>query len=299
MSECETEYVDGDEQKPKRARTRFLKRFIMSSDRHSFISRVYDLSIVGMNFDSYAGLAQYPDCKYVIDTNYWLTGLARRVESLNMVGNMLWLDPVPKNFRNLALTRYEWLTVTTDVFLTRYISVIDCALLLVNEVYRFGLEPKKCTLQSLKKRELPSAVADHLKLMIDEQEVLRNERNSRIHHGEEREFTDDDQTFKTASLYNDKFHGMKGTDRYGRRINVDRSFKEGLVSIQRDFNRSTRLLKKQLDNLYDLLWDEFEDRFGPLIAAATHGLNAGARRNNTSQRAHGEAGSTSDIEAPS
>jgi hypothetical protein len=282
MSEYQTEYVGGDEQKPKRARTRFLERFIMSSDMHSFIGRVYDLSIVSMNFDSYDDLAQYPDCKYAIDTNYWLTGLARRVESLNMVGDMLWLDPVPKNFRDLALTRYQWLTVTTDVFLTRYISVIDCALLLVNEVYRLGLEPKKCKLQNLNKRGLPGAVADHLELMLDEQEVLRNERNSRIHHGEEREFTDDDQTFKTASLFNDKFHGMKGTDRYGRRINVDRSFKEGLVSIQRDFNRSTRLLKKQLDNLYDLLWEEFDDHFGALIAAATHGLNAGARRNNTS-----------------
>lgn len=283
MSEYQTEHVGGDEQKPKRARTRFLKRFIMSSDMHGFIGRVYGLSIVGMNFDNYDELAQYPDCKYAIDTNYWLTGLARRVESLNMVGNMLWHNPVPKSFGDLALTRYQWLTVTTDVFLMRYISVIDCALLLVNEVYRFGLEPKKCTLQNLKKRGLPGAVADHLELMLDEQEVLRNERNSRVHHGEEREFTDDDETFKTASLFNDKFHGMKGTDRYGRRINVDRSFKEGLVSIQRDFNRSTRLLKKQLDNLYDLLREEFEDHFGPLIAAATHGLNAGARRNNTSQ----------------
>ena len=79
--------------------------------------------------------------------------------------------------------------------------------------------------------------------MLDQQEALRNERNSRVHHGEERYFTDDDETFKTASLFNDKFHGMKGTDRYGRRINVDRSFKEGLVGIQRDFNGSTRLLK--------------------------------------------------------
>lgn len=149
MSECQTEYAGGNEPKPKRARTRFLKRFIISSDMHSFIGRVYDLSIVGMNFDSYDELAQYPDCKYAIDTNYWLTGLAMRVESLNMVGSMLWLDPVPKNFRDLALTRYQWLTVTTDVFLTRYISIIDCAFLLVNEVYRLGLEPKKCTLQNL------------------------------------------------------------------------------------------------------------------------------------------------------
>jgi len=61
-----------------------------------------------------------------------------------------------------------------------------------------------------------------------------------------------------------------------------------LVGIQRDFNGSTRLLKNQLDNLYDLLREEFEDNFGPLIAAATHGLNAKARRNNISD-AHARA----------
>lgn len=71
--------------------------------------------------------------------------------------------------------------------------------------------------------------------------------------------------------------GVVGQDRYGRTIDADRSFKEGLVGLQRDFNRSTRLLLKQLDPLYDLLWYEFEDHFGPLIAAATHGFNAKAR----------------------
>lgn len=282
MSEYQTKYVDDSVLKPRRARTHFLRRFIISSDIHGFIGRVYDLSIIGMKFDSYNELARHPDCKYVIDTNYWLTGLVRRVESLNMVGDMLWLDPVPKDFGDLALTRYQWLTVTADVFLTRYISVIDCALLLVNDVYTLGLEPKKCTLENLKKRGLPSAVADRLELMLDQQEVLRFERNRRIHHGQERAFTDDDQTFQTASLFNDRLKGMKGKNRHGGRINVDRSFKEGLVSLQRDFNGSTRRLKKQLDNLYDLLWEEFEAHFGPLIGASTHGLNTASQRNYTS-----------------
>jgi hypothetical protein len=71
---------------------------------------------------------------------------------------------------------------------------------------------------------------------------------------------------------------MTGTDRYGRRINVDRSFREGLVGLQRDFNKSTRVLLRQLDCLYDELWQEFEARFKPRFAAATHGLNGGAPR---------------------
>lgn len=109
--------------------------------------------------------------------------------------------------------------------------------------------------------------------MIEEQEGIRAERNARVHHGFERDFTDDDTTFKTASAFNDQ---LKGTDRFGRKIDVDLSFRAGLVSLQRDFNRHVPALEKQLDQLYDLLWDAFEERFGPLIAAATHGMNARA-----------------------
>jgi hypothetical protein len=244
----------------------------MSSDNHRFIGRIYDLSIVGLNFNRYEDAAQYPDCEYALGTNYWISRLAARVESLNLVGDMLWLEPYP-NFNGFPITRYDWLTVVTDVFLMRYVSVIDCALLLVNVVFRHGLNPEKCTIGKLRTMGIPATVNEHLQKMLDEQETLRLERNSRIHHGKERQFTEDDQTFRMAASF-----GVFGRNRHGRKINADRSLKEGLVGLQRDFNRSTRLLAKQLDVLYDLLWQEFEIHFGPLIAAATHGFNAGARR---------------------
>jgi hypothetical protein len=271
---------------PRRSRTRFFSRHVISSDKHGFVGRVYDLSMIGLHFDSYDELSRYSDCKYAYDTNYWLSNLVTRVESLNMAGNMLWLDPVPKTFGNLPLTRYEWLSVATDVFLMRYVSVIDCSLLLVNQVFRLGLAPTECTMPQLRRKGLPSSVNDHLRLMRNEQETLRLERNARIHHGDEREFTDDDHAFKTASLLCDRYNGVRGSDQHGRRINVDRSFKEGLVGLQRDFNKSTRLLQQQLIGLYDLLWKEFEDHFGPLIRAATQGLNAGAK---STSRPTGEA----------
>jgi hypothetical protein len=43
-----------------------------------------------------------------------------------MVGAMLWTTKVPKNFKEFPISRYEWLTVSADVFLARYISVVDC-----------------------------------------------------------------------------------------------------------------------------------------------------------------------------
>lgn len=263
----------GDGVPPKRPNTRFLRRYIMRSDHHGFVGRIYDLSIVGLRFDSYEEVSQYPDCKYALDTNWWVTSLAARVESLNLVGDMLWLEPYP-DFEKFPITRYDWLTVTTDVFLMRYVSVIDCALLLVNEVFRLGLDARQCTIGKLRKKGIPTVVDDHLQKMLDEQEALGVERNSRIHHGSEREFTEDDMTFRMASQFR-----VIGKNGVGRPINPDRSFKEGLVVLQRDFNRSTKLLQKQLDPLYDLLWDEFEGHFGPLIASATHGFNAGSRAN--------------------
>ncbi|HYG47607.1 MAG TPA: hypothetical protein VD846_06660 [Allosphingosinicella sp.] len=245
---------------------------------HGFVGRVYGLSIVVYHFDSYDDLAKHPDCKYAYHVNEVLHRIARRVESLNLVGSMLWPEPVPADFRNFAISRYEWLTISADGFLIRYISVVDCALLLVNEVLELGLKPHQCTLHRLKKRGIPATIAAILEAMLADQGALRGERNARVHHGEERAFTQDDLTFKTAAIFENRTpQGMAGTDCFGRPINLERMFREGLVGLQREFNRSTRILVRQLDRLYDALWDEFEDRFSPRIRAATHGFNVGRR----------------------
>ncbi len=71
---------------------------------------------------------------------------------------------------------------------------------------------------------------------------------------------------------------------HGRRINVKRSFKEGLIKLQREFNTATRKLVRHLDAFYDLVGIEFESRFAPRIRAATHGLNAGGRAREVSNK---------------
>jgi hypothetical protein len=140
--------------KPKRTRLKFLVRHVLTSDTHGFVGRIYDLSIVAMHFDNYEALAIYPDCKYAIDVNEALTRLVARVESLNFAGNILWPESMPQNFRAFPVSRYEWLTVAADVFLMRYISVVDCALLLVNEVLELGLDRHACTLRNLRTKGL-------------------------------------------------------------------------------------------------------------------------------------------------
>jgi hypothetical protein len=44
--------------------TRFLKQYVLSSDSHAFVGRIYDLSIFAMHFDSYEDLAKHADGKY-------------------------------------------------------------------------------------------------------------------------------------------------------------------------------------------------------------------------------------------
>lgn len=256
---------------PKRVRAKFYVRHILPSDDHDFIGRIFDLSIVGYHFDSYDDLAKHPDCKYAYDLNYEVSNLARRVESLNLVGDMLWPEPVPKNFSQFPVSRYEWVTLAADVFLMRYISVVDCAMLVVNEVYETGLDATKCTIANLKKAGVPVPVVDQLEAMLRDQGALRPERNRRFHHGAERSFTQDDQTFKMASLFEHRQGGVNGTDTFGRRINVERSFREALVELQKEFNAATRRLVRQLNQLYDLLHPEFEDRFIPRFRAGPFG----------------------------
>ena len=247
---------------------KFLKPYVLPSDGHKFVGRIYDLSIVEMHFESYEDLSKHADCKYAYDVNYVLSLLTRRVESLNMVGGMLWPTNMPKNFKKFPVSRHEWLTVSADVFLARYISVVDCAIILVNEVFECGLSPKACTIQNLKKRPVPREFLAHLGKMIDDQGVLREERNRRFHHGLERAFSSDDQMFQIAALSEHRSIGL--ADANGRPIPVERLFREGLVELQRDFNGVMRKVEKQLDHLYDMLHPEFELRLASRRSVRPH-----------------------------
>ncbi len=247
--------------------TRFLKQYVLPSDNHAFVGRIYDLSIVAMHFDSYENLAKHADCKYAYEVNYALSMLTRRVKSLNMVGGMLWPTSMLKSFKEFPVSRYEWLTISADVFLTRYISVVDCAIILVNEILECGLSIEACTLTNLKKKSIPQAILHHLGVMIEDQGHLRKERNGRVHHGAERGFSSDDQMFRTGALFEHRFHGARGSN--GRPLPVGRLFREGLVELQREFNGVMRTVVKQLDCLYNMLYPEFESRFSPKFRAGT------------------------------
>lgn len=256
-------------ERPKRTRTTFLKRYILPSDDHSFVGRIYDLSIVGMHFETYEELSKHPDCKYAFRVNHFLSALTQRVESLNMVGDMLWPENLPDNFKSFPLSRYEWLTVSADVFLMRFVSVADCVMILINEVFECGLDAKDCIPARLKKAGVPKPFLDFLDEMIADQGTLRHERNGRVHHGAERGFSSDDQTFRFGSNFEHNHNGAVGAN--GRPLPVNRLFREGLVELQREFNGMMRKLVHRLNEVYDMLGPEFEATFAPRFRAGPFG----------------------------
>jgi hypothetical protein len=214
-----------------------------------------------MHFESYEDLSKHADCKYAYDINHALSALTRRIESLNMVGSMLWPTKLPGNFKGFPLSRYEWLTVSADVFLLRYISVVDCASILVSEIFECGLPFVTCNITNLKKKSVPNPIIIQLNRMVADQGLLRSERNSRFHHGFEREFSSDDLMFRTGALFEHRFNGALAED--GQMLPMEALFREGLVELQREFNGVMRTAVKRIEKFYDALYPEFEQRFSP------------------------------------
>lgn len=259
--------------------TRFLKRYIIEPDGNDFVGRVYDLSIVDLHFETWAEIERYPDCLYVLSVNEILSNLVRRMESLNMAGDMLWpeLDFI-RNF-DLPISRFDWLNVSADTFLMRIVSVYDCALLLTNEVYETQLKPRECNLSALERNGVPLPIIELLRKVAHDGENLRYERNLRAHRGVERPLSSDDTTFKFAGhMEKNNGRGVKGTDQHGRRINTQRYLKEGLVYLQREFNKSGRVLVKNINQLFELLNDEFDPRFSAKFNDPISGYGAKSRK---------------------
>ena len=208
-------------------------RFIVSSDNHEFIGRIYDLSIVGMYFDGYEEADNYPDAKYVLDVNERTSLLTRRVELLNHVADLLW-SKAPVKIEALPTSAYEFCNLIQDAFLMRTISILDCCCLLAVEVLELNIRPREASIKNIERLSRNHPICGKLQELSDFQLDLRTERNIRFHRGEEVALTDDDIAFKMAALFTHRGQGMTGTDRHGRKINLKKSYAEAIVGFAKN-----------------------------------------------------------------
>ena len=242
-------------------------RRLIAPDAHQFVGRVYGLSLVSLKFDTWEEIAEHPDVEYALSVNEALTNMVQRVESLNQVGDMIWLNDLPSNLAQFPVDAYVWLTASWDAFLIRYISVVDCAFILANQVFESGIPIRNCSLQALKKKKLPESVLNELELLLDSQVSLRSERNSRTHHGVERAFTSDDASFRFAAMMAKVGRSVGGEDRTGAKPDAGRYFKEALSGLQTEQNKALGSLEGRLENLFSALEPKFEERFVPRFRA--------------------------------
>lgn len=236
------------------------RRFIVSSDDHRFVTRMYELSIVGLHFDSNEEIAKYPDAEYVLSVNERASLLSRRVESLNHVGHLLWPKKATK-IDLLPMSAYEFCNLIQDAFLMRTISILDCCCLLAVEVLELDLKPRQASIERIRKSSKNHPCCDKLQALSDMQLDLRTERNIRFHRGEEESLTDDDTTFKTVALFKYRGQDMTGTDRYGRKVDLKRFYAEAIGGLREKFKVNVKGLVASLDEFYDELSIEFEKRF--------------------------------------
>ncbi|HZS56608.1 MAG TPA: hypothetical protein VFA65_19540 [Bryobacteraceae bacterium] len=244
----------------KTSTTKRPKRFIVSPDSHNFVGRIYDLSVVGMYFESYDEVIKYSDAKYVLGVNERTTLLARRVESLNHVGDLLWPEP-PIQIETLPISAYDFCNLIQDAFLMRTISILDCCCLLAVEVLELNIKPRDAKIEKIKNLSANHPCCAKLQALSDLQQDLRTERNVRFHRGEEETLTDDDTTFQMVARFKYIGQGMKGTDRHGREINLKRSYDEAINRLRKKFRVNIKGLSSSLDDFYDELSREFEKRF--------------------------------------
>lgn len=234
---------------------------IIQSDHHRFIGRIFDLSIVGMYFQSYAEAANYPDAKYVLDVNERATLLTRRVESLNYISILLWSERSIRP-QTLPIPAYDFCRLIQDAFLMRTVSIFDCCCLLAVEVMELKIKPRQANLERIKKLASNTSCCEALQLLSNFQFRLRTERNLRFHRGEERAITRDDITFQMMARFQ-HMQEMTGTDRHGGEVNLDRLYNEAITSLRNQFRSNVENLNLYLDDLYNVLSDEFERRFRP------------------------------------
>jgi hypothetical protein len=231
-----------------------------------------------MYFDDDEAVAKFPDAKYALDVNQRTTHLACRVESLNHIGDLLW-PKVSVRIASLPMSAPEFCNLIQDGFLMRTISILDCCCLLAVEVLELDIPPRQANIERIHKMSENHPCCQKLQAISDLQFDLRAERNIRFHRGEEEPLTDDDTTFKTVALSMYQGRRMTGIDRFGRRISLKRFYNEAIDGLREKFITNVKGLHVVLDDFYDTLSDEFEQRFRAKFRAnGSFGHKYGPRR---------------------
>lgn len=237
------------------------RSYVIRSDTHPFIGRIFDLSIASLWFEKAEEVKRFPDILFALMVNERLSLLVDRVESLNHAGDLLWPRRHKEVTTALPLSRYQWLQFIVDVFLMRIVSVTDCCLVLANEALELGKKPQECRLAQLESAGAARDVVDPLRRLVDAQADLRAERNLRVHEGVGMSLGRDDVMLRHLSMFEHLTGTSVATDVDGSQVHVAELYSEARDEIRGRFRRECIELSRRLNAFYSALHPHFEARF--------------------------------------
>ena len=126
-----------------------------------------------------------PGTTYHLNVSHYLRTLIGTVERIEQVPTFLKRFPNSKFFTENNITLHKWVNYHYTNFLIMSVSLYDISLLLTNEVFILGIEPRKCNEKSVAKHELVKETSvkvslDNLAQAIDE---YRTPRHHFVHRG--------------------------------------------------------------------------------------------------------------------
>jgi hypothetical protein len=126
-----------------------------------------------------------PEMAYHHNVNHYLTNLLGTVERIAQVPIFLKRFPNSKFFAENNITLHKWVNYHYTNFLIMSVSLYDISLLLTNEIFVLGIEPRKCNEKTVAKHEFVKKTSvkislDNLAQAIDE---YRTPRHQFVHRG--------------------------------------------------------------------------------------------------------------------
>lgn len=126
-----------------------------------------------------------PEMAYHFNVNHYLTSLIGTMERLEEVPIFLRRFPNSKYLAENNITLHRWLNYHYSNFLIMSISLYDISLLLTNEVFVLGNEPRNCNQKTVVKNQLVRETS--VKIALDKLwqaiDKYREPRNLFVHRG--------------------------------------------------------------------------------------------------------------------
>lgn len=125
--------------------------------------------------------------KYHWQVFLYLANILGAVERLNDIQTYIDRFPTPRTYEKSGITQDKWIKYHYANFVSTIITIYDTSLLLVNELFLLGLDPRECNERTIARNShvRHTRVGEILKELDNVTQEYRKPRNMQVHRGED------------------------------------------------------------------------------------------------------------------